>query len=73
MVCLLWITLRSIRLQMPLLESGAEITNFSLQAVMGMPQISSAGAEPFVLLRWLREVNRYALLQLRNNVYSDAL
>jgi ATP-binding cassette subfamily B protein len=73
MSCLLWITLRSIRLQMPLLESGAEITNFSLQAVMGMPQIRSAGAEPFVLLRWLREVNRYALLQLRNNVYSDAL
>ena len=70
---LLWITLRSIRLQRPLLESGAEITNFSLQAVMGMPQIRSAGAEPFVLLRWLREVNRYALLQLRNNVYSDAL
>jgi ATP-binding cassette subfamily B protein len=38
-----------------------------------MPQIRSSGAEPFVLLRWLREVNRYALLQLRNNVYSDAL
>lgn len=73
MGCLLWITLRSIKLQMPLLESGAEITNFSLQAVMGMPQIRSAGAEPFVLLRWLREVNRYALLQLRNNIYSDAL
>jgi len=73
MGCLLWITLRSIRLQMPLLESGAEITNFSLQAVMGMPQIRSAGAEPFVLLRWLQEVNRYALLQLRNNIYSDAL
>ena len=73
MGCLLSITLRAIRLQMPLLESGAEITNFSLQAVMGMPQIRSSGAEPFVLLRWLREVNRYALLQLRNNVYSDAL
>ena len=73
MSALLWIVLRSIRLQMPLLESGAEITNFSLQAVMGMPQIRSAGAEPFVLLRWLREVNRYALLQLRNNIYSDAL
>lgn len=71
--CLLWITLRSIRLQMPLLESAAEITNFSLQAVMGMSQIRSAGAEPFVFLRWLREVNRYALLRLRNNIYSDAL
>lgn len=73
MGCLIWITLSSIRLQMPLLESGAKITNFSLQAVMGMPQIRSSGAEPFVFLRWLREVNRYALLQLRNNVYSDAL
>jgi ATP-binding cassette subfamily B protein len=72
-VCLLWITLRSIRLQGPLLESGAEVTNFSFQAVMGMPQIRSAGAEPFLLLRWLREVNRYALLQLHNNIYSDAL
>lgn len=72
-LCLLWITWRSIQLQIPLLESGAEITNFSLQAVMGMPQIRSAGAEPFVLLRWLREVNRYALLQLRSNVYSDAI
>ncbi|QBE69406.1 ABC transporter multidrug efflux family [Synechococcus sp. WH 8101] len=72
-ICLLWITWRSIQLQMPLLESGAEITNFSLQAVMGMPQIRSAGAEPFVLLRWLREVNRYALLQLRSSVYSDAI
>ena len=73
MGALLWIILRSIRLQMPLLESGAEITNFSLQAVMGMPQIRSSGAEPFVLLRWLREVNRYALLQLRENIYNDAL
>lgn len=72
-LCLLWITWRSIQLQLPLLESGAEITNFSLQAVMGMPQIRSAGAEPFVLLRWLREVNRYALLQLRSNVYNDAI
>lgn len=72
-ICLLWITWRSIQLQMPLLESGAEVTNFSLQAVMGMPQIRSAGAEPFLLLRWLREVNRYALLQLRSSIYNDAI
>ena len=72
-LCVLFLTWRSIILQMPLLESGAEITNFSLQSVMGMPQIRSAGAEPFLLLRWLREINRYALLQLRNNIYSDAI
>jgi ABC-type bacteriocin/lantibiotic exporter with double-glycine peptidase domain len=73
LIALLMITWRSIQLQMPLIETGAEITNFSLQAVMGMPQIRSAGAEPFVLLRWLLTINRYALLQLRNNLYSDAL
>ncbi len=72
-LCLTWIIWRSIKLQMPLMESGAEITNFSLQSVMGMPQIRSAGAEPFLLLRWLREVNRYALLQLRINYYNDAI
>ena len=72
-ISMLILTWRSIRLQMPLLESGAEITNFSLQSVMGLPQIRTAGAEPFLLLRWLREVNRYALLQLRNNIYSDAI
>ncbi|CAE21152.1 ABC transporter, multidrug efflux family [Prochlorococcus marinus str. MIT 9313] len=72
-ICLLWITWRSIQLQRPLLESGAEITNFSLQAVMGMPQIRSAGSEPYLLVRWLREINRYASLQLRSNVYSDAM
>ncbi|KZR65302.1 MULTISPECIES: ATP-binding cassette domain-containing protein [Prochlorococcus] len=72
-ICLLWITWRSIQLQWPLLESGAEITNFSLQAVMGMPQIRSAGSEPYLLVRWLREINHYASLQLRSNVYSDAM
>ncbi len=72
-IFLLNITWRSIQLQMPMMESGAEITNFSLQAVMGMPQIRSAGAEPFVLLRWLRDVNRYAVLQMRSNVFSDAI
>ncbi len=72
-ISLLTITWKSIQLQLPLLESGAEITNFSLQAVMGMPQIRSAGAEPFLLLRWIREINRYALIQLRNNIYNDAI
>lgn len=73
MIVVLNITWRSIQLQMPLLEAGAEITNFSLQSVMGMPQIRSAGAEPFLLLRWLVDVNRYATLRLRNNECSDAL
>ena len=73
LTALLYLTIRDIRLQKPLLETGAEITNFSLQSVMGLPQIRSSATEPFVLLRWLREINRYALLQLRSNFYSDAI
>lgn len=68
-----YLTLCDIKLQKPLLETGAEITNFSLQSVMGLPQIRSSATEPFVLLRWLREVNRYALLQLRSNFYNDGI
>jgi ATP-binding cassette subfamily B protein len=71
--CLIWLTFKSIALELPLMESGADITNFSLQLVMGMPQIRSAGAEPFLLLSWIRRINRYALLQLRNNLFNDAM
>ena len=70
---LLYLAICDIRLQRPLLEEGAEITNFSLQSVMGMPQVRSSASEPFVLLRWLREVNSYALLQLRSNFYNDGI
>ena len=71
--CLLLIISRSIQLQLPLLESAARITNFSLQSLMGLPQIRSAAAEPFLLLRWLKEISHYVRLQLRNNIYSDAI
>lgn len=70
---MLWLAHQSIRQQQPLQETGAEITNFMLQALAGVAQIRTAGAEPAVLLRWLGEVDRYALLQLRANIYSDTL
>ena len=72
-VSVLYFIFQTIRLQMPLLESGAEITNFSMQSVMGMPQVRSSGSEPFLLLRWMREINNYATLQLRSNFYSDMI
>lgn len=71
--CLVLIISRTIQLQLPLLESAAKITNFSLQSLMGLPQIRSAAAEPFLLLRWLKEISNYARLQLRSNIYSDAI
>ena len=61
-----------VRLQRPLQEESAEITNFALQAMYGLPQIRSAGTESHVLLRWLNKVNNYALTQLRINKFADA-
>ena len=66
LVGLLVLTIRDIQLQQPLLETGAEITNFSLQSVFGLAQIRSAAAEPFVLLCWLREVNLCVVAAARN-------
>ena len=39
--------------------------------MLGLQQIRSAGTEQFVLLRWLSDVNRYALTQLKLNRLSD--
>jgi len=66
-----WLSWRQVRLQRPLLQESADITNFALQAMYGLPQIRSAGSESYVLLRWLNKVNSYALTQLRINQYSD--
>lgn len=64
---------KSVSLQMPLLESGADMTNFALQSVMGLPQIRSAGGEPYIFLEWLKRVSDNAVIQLKNNWYSDSL
>lgn len=67
-----WLSNQQVRLQRPLQEGSAEITNFALQAMYGLPQIRSAGTEAHVLLRWLSQINDYALTQLRINKYADA-
>ena len=69
---ILFLTWKSILLEKPLLEKSAEVMNFSMQAIMGLPQIRTSGKEPYVLMRWLKTVNQQALLQLKNNFYHDA-
>lgn len=60
-----------IRLQRPLQELAAGITNSSLQNIFGLQQLRSAGSERFVLHKWLDSINYYALSQLRINRLSD--
>lgn len=66
-----YLSYSQIRLQRPLQEVAAGITNSSLQNIFGLQQIRSAGSERFVLLRWLESINSYALTQLRLNRLSD--
>ena len=66
-----YISFLQVRLQRPLQQLGADITNSSLQFMLGLQQIRSAGSEQFVLLRWLSDINRYALTQLKLNRLSD--
>lgn len=72
-IVLLYILYGSIKLQLPLLECGAEVSNFSLQAVSGVVQIRSAGAEPFIFLQWIRKVARYITIQNNANLWNDSL
>ena len=69
---ILLLTWRSILLERPLQEKSAEVTNFSMQAIMGIAQIRSSGKEPYVLLRWLKTLNEQVSLRLKNNFYTDA-
>jgi ABC-type bacteriocin/lantibiotic exporter with double-glycine peptidase domain len=66
------LSIAQVRLQRPLQEVSADITNFALQAMYGLPQIRSAGTETHVLLRWLNKVNNYSLTQLNINQFADA-
>jgi len=54
---------RNARLEGPLQEGQARVSDLGLQAVTGMAQVRVGGNEPFVFERWYRDVARLAALQ----------
>jgi ABC-type bacteriocin/lantibiotic exporter with double-glycine peptidase domain len=44
----------------PLFEQYADVTNYSLQAIQGVAQIRTSGAEPFVFLQWMKKLIKTA-------------
>ena len=70
MALLVW---QNARLERPLQEGQAQVSNLGLQAVNGMAQIRVGGNEPFVFERWFRDVARLARLQRQGEGYSNAL
>jgi ATP-binding cassette subfamily B protein len=61
------------RLEAPLQEGEAELSDLGLQAVTGMAQVRVGGNEPFVFERWYRGVARLAALQRKGEAYANAV
>jgi len=51
--------------------AGAEVTNFAMQAMLGVAQIRSAGAEPFLFVRWMRILAKATRQQTIGERYAD--
>ncbi|MEB3172590.1 MAG: ATP-binding cassette domain-containing protein [Cyanobacteriota bacterium] len=61
------------RLEKPLQEGQARVTDMGLQAVVGMPQIRVGGSEPFVFEQWINQVVRLGRLMRRGESFNNAL
>ena len=70
MALLVW---QNAKLERPLQEGQAEVSNLGLQAVVGMAQIRVGGNEPFVFERWFRDVANLAFLQRRGEAVANSL
>lgn len=64
---------RASRLERPVQEVKALISNTGLQAVIGMPQIRVSGSEPFVFEQWIKHVIRLGGLIRRGEATNNAL
>jgi ATP-binding cassette subfamily B protein len=60
-------------LLVPLYNQFAEITNFSLQSVIGLPQIRSTGSEPFIFYRWMQKLISLASTNQQMEYYTGLL
>jgi len=52
-------------------KAGAEAINFAMQAMLGVAQIRSAGAEPFLFVRWMRILAKASHQQTTGERYDD--
>jgi ABC-type bacteriocin/lantibiotic exporter with double-glycine peptidase domain len=67
------LVLRAARLEKPLQEGQARVSDMGLQAVVGMPQIRVSGSEPFVFEQWIRDVVGLGGLMRRGEAANNAL
>lgn len=64
---------KSADLQEPLLEANAELNNFSLQSVIGFPQVRTSLSSLFILDQIYKRIKSSINLQNKSNFYNDML
>jgi len=67
------LVLQAARLEKPLQEGQARVSDMGLQAVVGMPQIRVSGSEPFVFEQWIRDVVGLGGLMRRGEAANNTL
>lgn len=67
------LVMQAARLEKPLQEGQARVSDMGLQAVVGMPQIRVSGSEPFVFEQWISDVVRLGGLMRRGEAANNAL
>ncbi|MEB3234474.1 MAG: ATP-binding cassette domain-containing protein [Cyanobacteriota bacterium] len=72
-VVMVLLVLRAARLEKPLQEGQAKVSDMGLQAVVGMPQIRVSGSEPFVFGQWINDMVRLGALMRRGEAINNAL
>jgi len=72
-VVMVLLVLQAARLEKPLQEGQAKVSDMGLQAVVGMPQIRVSGSEPFVFGQWIGDMVRLGSLMRRGEAVNNAL
>lgn len=67
------LVMRAAKLEKPLQEGQARVSDMGLQAVVGMPQIRVSGSEPFVFEQWINDVVGLGGLMRRGEAVNNAL
>jgi ABC-type bacteriocin/lantibiotic exporter with double-glycine peptidase domain len=67
------LVMQAARLEKPLQEGQARVSDMGLQAVVGMPQIRVSGSEPFVFEQWINDVVGLGGLMRRREAANNSL
>lgn len=71
-IILAYLVYQKFRLQLVVFQQEADTLNFSFQSVLNLVPFKSAGLEKRLLLKWLTEIHKLAVLNLKAQSFEDA-